>query len=80
MKQKGSATAHVAKYQRIITALTVDEETLAEGLYNTLKEEVKDEISRMTKRPKTLSEMIEVAVRINNQQYKQRIEKKGWKF
>ena len=50
---------------------------LVEGLYDTLKEEVKDEISRMTKRPKTLLEMIEVAVRIDNWQYKQRIEKKG---
>ena len=56
----------MAKYQRIVAALIVDEETLAEGLYDTLKEEVKDEISRMTKRPKTLSGMIEVIVRINN--------------
>ena len=46
--------------------LTADEEMLAEGLYNTLKEKVKDKISHMTKQPKTLLEMIEVVVRIDN--------------
>ena len=56
----------MAKYQRIIAALTADEEILAEGLYNTLKEEVKDEILYITERPKMLLEMIKVVVRIDN--------------
>ena len=56
----------MAKYQRIVAVLTADEETLAEGLYNTLKEEVKDEISHIAEQLRTLLGMIKVVVRIDN--------------
>ena len=56
----------MAKYQRIIAVLTADKEMLVEGLYNTLKEEVKDEISYMAERLRPLLGMIKVVVRINN--------------
>ena len=66
IKQKGSAIVYIAKYQRIVAVLIADKETLVEGLYNTLKEEVKDEISRMAEQPRMLLGMIKVIVRIDN--------------
>jgi hypothetical protein len=46
--------------------LDYGDEALAEAFYNTLKEEIKDEISRIKKRPTTLLEMKKHAIRIDN--------------
>ena len=46
--------------------------------YFRLKEDVKDKILRAD-RPTTLQGIVELAVRVNNRQYKRRIEKSGRK-
>jgi hypothetical protein len=58
--------------------LDYGDEALAEAFYDTLKEEIKDEISRIEKRPTTLLEMKKHAIRIDNRMYERRMEKKGY--
>jgi hypothetical protein len=78
MKQKGSATTHAMEFERRAMLLDWGDEALAEAFYDTLKEEVKDEISRIEKRPTTLVEMKKHAIRIDNRMYERRMERRGY--
>jgi hypothetical protein len=50
---------------------------LADKYYQDLKNNIKDDIAHIPKRPDTLSGIIKIAVKIDNQIYKRKIEKHG---
>ncbi|RFU35719.1 hypothetical protein B7463_g555, partial [Scytalidium lignicola] len=50
-----------------------------DAYYRGLKEEVKDEISKMEERPKTLSDLITKAVQFDNRNFERKLEKKDLK-
>ncbi|OAX77998.1 hypothetical protein ACJ72_07697, partial [Emergomyces africanus] len=60
----------------IVSHLDWNDEALAASYYQELKDEIKDEIARVEQRSFTLTEMIEIAVRIDNRLYEQQLEKK----
>jgi hypothetical protein len=66
------------EFKRRAMLLDYEDKALAKAFYNILKEEIKDEISRIKKQPITLLEIKKHAIQINNQIYKQRIEKKKY--
>jgi hypothetical protein len=66
----------MAEFQRHAIRLGYDDEALKDKFYNGLKDFVKDEILRSDK-PTTLEGLIELAVRIDNRQYKRSLERRG---
>jgi molybdopterin converting factor small subunit len=77
LKQTGSAARYASEFQQISSHLEWDDEALADKYYQGLKDDVKDDIARIAKRPDTLSGMIEVAVKIDNRIYERKMEKRG---
>jgi hypothetical protein len=58
--------------------LDYGDKALAEAFYNTLKEEIKNKISRIKKQPTILLEIKKHAIQIDNRMYKRRMEKKRY--
>lgn len=65
---------YASKFQQISSRLKWENVALTEMFYIRLKKIVKDEISWM-KRSDELSEMIEIAIRINNQMYERQMKR-----
>jgi hypothetical protein len=78
--QNKSASKYAAEFQQILSHLDWDNEALADQFYYGLKDNVKDEISRIAHQPQELSKMIETAVRIDNRLYERHMECRdsGW--
>ena len=74
IKQKTSVTAYASEFQQVASHLGWDEAAICWHYYSGLKDSVKDEVSRLPKRPDNLEEFIEVTVRIDNRQYERKIE------
>jgi hypothetical protein len=68
------------EFKRRAMLLDYGDKALAEAFYNTLKEEIKDEISQIEKQLIILLEMKKHAIQIDNQIYKRRIEKKKYQY
>ncbi|MCG8388581.1 MAG: hypothetical protein MJA30_23730, partial [Cytophagales bacterium] len=69
LRQEGSASAYAAKFREISSGLEWDDEPLIGQFHHGLKKEVKDEIEKL-ERPDTLARYIDMAVRMDNQQYR----------
>ncbi|KID59582.1 Retrotransposon-like protein 1 [Metarhizium brunneum] len=78
LKQKGSASDYTARFRQLASQLNWEDEPLMSAFYKELKEEVKDKLYKEN-RPDNLSDYIAMAVRIDNKQYQQRIQKKQGK-
>lgn len=76
LRQKGSAATYTAEFQRYSSATGWNDDALRAQYYKGLKDHVKDEISR-SDRPETLTDMIEMAVKIDNRLYERQLERKG---
>jgi hypothetical protein len=76
LKQKGAATSYTAEFQQLATRTQWGEAALQAQYYKGLKDHVKDEISRSDK-PDDLSELIAMAVKIDNRAYERSLEKRG---
>jgi len=76
IKQKGSASRYTADFKQLQAKIDWDDAPLKTAYYNGLKENVKDEVSR-SNRPDSLSDMVELAVRIDNRLYERSQEKKN---
>ncbi|ELR05695.1 hypothetical protein GMDG_07538 [Pseudogymnoascus destructans 20631-21] len=76
LKQRRSAVAYTAEFQQHATLTNWGDEAICDQFYAGLKDHVKDEISRSNK-PDDLTEMIELAQKIDNCHYKRQLEKKG---
>ena len=79
LTQGGSAADYSAKFQRLATKTQWNDEALVAGFYRGLKENIKDDLTRMDSRPTTLAGMIETAIRIDNRYYERKLEKTGGK-
>jgi hypothetical protein len=77
LKQLGSTAAYSAKFKALAALIPWDETYLREAYYNGLKEEVKDEVSKILTPPTKLNEYIQLAVQIDEALYSRRQEKKG---
>jgi hypothetical protein len=77
LKQLGSAVAYSAKFKALAALVPWDETYLREAYYNGLKDEVKDEVSKILTPPTKLNEYIQLAVQIDEALYSRRQEKKG---
>jgi hypothetical protein len=81
LKQTGSASVYAAEFQQIISHLDWDEDAYIAIFEDGLKDDVKDELVRI-ERPKTISDMVATAVRIDNrlyERYLQRKETRQWR-
>jgi len=68
-KQTGSALHYTAQFRQIILQLHWENNTFITKFYKSLKEHIKDEITKKD-RPEELTKYIERTVRINNRLYK----------
>lgn len=76
LKQKASASVYTAEFKRITARMDCTDDTRIMLYYQGLKEEVKDEISRILYLPTDFTQYAELVVRIDNQLYARRSEKK----
>lgn len=76
LRQTTSASEYCTKHQQISSHLDWNDEALADSVYQGLKDEVKDEIAKIPKRPDSYLKMIEIAVRIDNRLYERRMERR----
>jgi len=76
LKQRGLAADYAAKFRQLALRLEWHDEPLMTAFYKGLKEEVKDELFKEDML-ETLSEYVAMAVRIDNRQYQQCMQKKG---
>lgn len=76
LNQKASASAYTTEFKRIVARLDCTDDTRIMLYYQGLKEEVKDEISRILDLPTDFSRYTELVVRIDNQLHARRTEKK----
>ena len=74
LRQTGSASDFTAKFQQLSVRTQWGDSALTVLFYQALKEQVKDDITRGDQ-PTDLEDMIDTAVRINNQQFEQELEK-----
>lgn len=79
LKQRGSAADYTAKFRQITARLGWDDEPLMAAYYAGLKDEVKDELTKLD-RPEEFTDYIATAVKIDNRLYERRMEKKGGTF
>ncbi|KAL8422456.1 hypothetical protein RB596_002963 [Gaeumannomyces avenae] len=76
LKQKGAASVYVSEFQRLVNKLDWTDQTKIAHFYNGLRDDVKDEVSKVDK-PKAFSSYITIAVKTSNRLYERRLEKKG---
>lgn len=74
--QKGSAGDYVSKFRQITSKLEWDDAALMDKFHDGLKEDVKDAIA-LTDWPEDLTDLITLAVKIDNRLYVRRQAKKG---
>lgn len=74
LRQRGSASEYVAKFRQISAHLGWDDEPMMSQFYEGLKEEVKDELSKLD-RPDDFTKYVAMAVRIDNRLYERRMER-----
>jgi hypothetical protein len=77
LRQRTSAGVYAADFQRVAAKLSWGDDALAARYYQGLKEDVKDEITRKEKRPSSLANMIEEAIKIDNRLFERKLERKG---
>jgi hypothetical protein len=77
LKQWGSGAVHAAKFKALAALVPWDETYLREAFYDSLKDEVKDELCKILNPPTKLNEYIQLAVQIDALLYSRRQEKKG---
>ena len=75
LRQTGLAAEYTAKFRQLSAQLGWGDAPLIAAYYHRLKERVKDEIARQD-RPDNLGKIIGLAIKIDNRQYKQELEKK----
>ncbi|KAL8412852.1 hypothetical protein RB596_009420 [Gaeumannomyces avenae] len=76
LRQKGAASVYVSEFQRFVNKLDWTDQTKVAHFYNGLRDDVKDEVSKVD-RPKAFSSYVIMAVRTSNRLYERRFEKKG---
>ncbi|KAJ0100660.1 Retrotransposon-derived protein PEG10 [Diaporthe amygdali] len=76
LRQKGPATTYAAEFRRICARVDYTDTTKIFMFYNGLKDEVKDELSKLD-RPDDFIQYVELAIRIDNRIYERKLEKKG---
>jgi hypothetical protein len=76
LKQYKTATEYTIKFQQYSDYSGWNDWSLANQYYTSLKEFVKDKLTRID-RPTTLSEIIKETVKINNRFLERSLEKKG---
>jgi hypothetical protein len=74
MKQTKSASTYAVDFQRMAARLSWGEQALIVQFYKGLREDVKDEMSKV-ERPDELGEYIALAIQIDNRLYERRLER-----
>lgn len=77
LKQKGPAAKHATIFTQIAAKTSWNDEALADIYYDTLREEIKDEIYRLDERPETFQDMKARAIKIDNRLWERRMQKSG---
>jgi hypothetical protein len=77
LRQTGAATTYAAEFQRHAGRVDWNEDALVYQFYKGLKDDVKDDITRMEKRPEELQKMITAAILFDNRMYERRLERRG---
>ena len=77
LKQTQSPMVYGSKFKTLSYVIKWDDAALASHFYEKLKNRVKDAMVAMD-RPKSLQEMIQVAVRIDDRQHGRFVDKKTW--
>lgn len=77
LSQKGSASAYFADFQQYSAVLGWDDAPLVSMAIRGLKDELRDQLVLIGDRPKTLSELIDVVVRLDNRLWERKQEKRG---
>ncbi|KAK4650901.1 hypothetical protein QC762_0114830 [Podospora pseudocomata] len=76
LRQTRSAADYAAQFKIDSLRSTINDEGLMQLFYNGLKEEVKDELYKES-RPDTIDKYIAMAIRIDDQQFQRRTERRG---
>lgn len=76
LKQKGSAATYAAEFQRHSAKTNWNDPALISAFDAGLKDTIKDALV-LEKKPKTIEEAIDQAIRIDNRLYERHLEKKG---
>ncbi|KAL8415300.1 hypothetical protein RB594_006230 [Gaeumannomyces avenae] len=76
LRQKGAASVYVSEFQRLVNKLDWTDQTKIAHFYNGLRDDVKDEVSKVD-RPEAFSSYVTMAVRTSDRLYERRLEKKG---
>ena len=76
LRQNGSVSHYSSQFQQLKSRITWNDSALASQFYSGLKEEVKDELSRVGK-PTSLSAMIVRSPEIDGRFYERRLERQG---
>ena len=77
LKQTQSIMVYGSKSKILIYTIRWDDAAIVSKLYKKLKKKVKDAMVAMEK-PESLKNMINIAVKINDQQYNRSVNKKTW--
>ena len=77
MRQKGAASSYAGEFRQYAVLTDRGDSALRDDFYKGLKEAIKDDISRLDERPKTLEAMIKKAIEIDNYYYKRALKRKG---
>ena len=75
--QKGSASSYFAEFQQYSAVLAWEDAPLVSMAIRGLKEELKDQLVLIGDRPKTLSSLIDIVVRLDNRLWERKQEKRG---
>ncbi|KAL8418160.1 hypothetical protein RB594_001684 [Gaeumannomyces avenae] len=71
-----AASVYVSEFQRLVNKLDWTDQTKIAHFYNGLRDDVKDEVSKVDK-PEAFSSYVTMAVKTSNRLYERRFEKKG---
>jgi len=76
-QQRSSAAAYATEFRRISARIKATDQTKIFMFYRGLKNEVKDELSKIIDQPSEFLQYVELAIKIDNRLYERRLEKKG---
>lgn len=74
LRQTGSAMHYNREFRRLSSKLDLGDNALMEYFYDGLREDVKDELSKVDK-PDEFNEYVEMAIKIDNRNYQRRLER-----
>ncbi|OAQ63783.1 pol protein [Purpureocillium lilacinum] len=74
LRQTGSATHYNREFRVLSSKLDLGDNALMEYFYDGLKEDVKDDLSKLDK-PERFDEYVEMAIKIDNRNYQRRLER-----